>query len=157
VSWRRFKLFKLEALREVSFTALVFMLCWRALAPWCWDGSHAHRGTRKPVVWEIEGDLVTWTLSCGPQASQSQASWIPGLGSGPLYTNAVPPTYCSWALACCTCKHNTHLAWCSHCVWMSVCACICIYIYIDKCIKTHTFTQNGNGTYHYLIVITVIL
>lgn len=157
MNWRKSKLFKLEALREVSFTALAFMLCWRGV--WLHDvGMKAMHtgGPGSPVVWEPEGDLVTLTLSCGPQASQSQVFWTPGLGSGPSYTAAVPPTYClgHWHIV----HANTTLIWLGALIvfeWVYVHA--CAFICIDKCIKTYVLTQNANGTYHYLIVITVIL
>lgn len=156
MNWRRSKLFKLEALGETSFTALVFMLCWRGV--WLYDvGMKAMHtgGPGSPVVWEIEGDLVPLTSPCGPQPSHSglldtrARLW-------PSYTAAVPPTYClgHWHVV----HANTTLIWLGALTvfeWVYVHA--CAFICIDKCVKTHALTQNANGTYHYLIVITVIL
>lgn len=132
MNWKRFKLDMFETMRRnLPLLLQQSFGVGRAVAPLrCRMKAAKRRRPGGPIVWGPEGDLVTPTLSCGLQASQFQALWSSGFGSGPLHRVPCPSPDSSRALTLnlhSVHENNTDTAGCFLCVCMSACMCTFIY------------------------------
>lgn len=153
MNWKRFQMYRFAPLSgKISFIALVFIWGWNSSSPIKRLEWKLHTWGSQEFQLSVAHD-VTWTLPRGLLASQFQAFWSSGLGLILLpdwlfLGTGTKSTFGTW-------KQNTDSAQCSLCVCMSVFVyAVHIYMQISAYMR---ITQNGDGRYHCLIVISIIL